>query len=160
MLDIPASIAFELKGPSDEGVWTTGLAGEMRLTFVRDKDGKGTTMRLNDNDLHRGQVDRESVVELTLAEVEELLGFYKSETAGDTVEIVFEHGKLCVRVPNVPQALAFHPPDEEGRWVLAMTPQVSVRFNPGEDGAIESYSIIAQGREVAKRVRVREVNGG
>jgi hypothetical protein len=99
-------------------------------------------------------------VELTLADVKELLGFYKSEIAGDTVEVILEHGNLCVKVPNAPQALILHPADEEGRWALAMSPTTAIRFNAGEDGAIVSYSIVVQGREVGKRVRVPEGDGG
>jgi CubicO group peptidase (beta-lactamase class C family) len=159
MLDIPSSIVYELKDTDVSAVWTAGLHDEYRLAFVRDEEGGVTAMRIGHDVLPRGKVTRGQDVRLTLATVEKLLGSYEDPGSGQVVEIVFKDGSLAVEVPGIPQALAFYPPDEEGLWTLVLNPQSAIRFNAGEDGVIESYSVVAGGVERAKRMRVSTQEG-
>ena len=88
--------------------------------------------------------------ELNKTSVAKFLGFYLDERNGRHYEMVYEDGALAVRVPGLPDPLAFEPPDAEGFWALQLNPMSRIRFNEDKDGNVVSYTVYTSDGEIVR----------
>ena len=94
--------------------------------------------------------DRRVAHELNKKSVAKFLGFYLDEQNGRQYEMVYQDGTLAVRVPGLPDPLAFDPPDAEGYRTLQLNPVSRIRFNEDKDGNVVSYTAYVPGGEIVR----------
>jgi hypothetical protein len=81
-----------------------------------------------------------------LDEVERYLGRYRETGTGREVEVLFQDGRLALRIPETPTPVELFPPEADGAWRVRLQPQVSITFSE-EDGLVVGYSARGPGGE-------------
>jgi hypothetical protein len=104
----------------------------------------------------KAHLDSHVAQKLDKKSVAKFLGFYLDEQSGQRYEMVYQDGALAVRVPGLPDPLAFEPPDAEGYRALQLSPMSRIRFNEDKDGNVVSYTAYIPGGEIVRpRIRVK-----
>jgi CubicO group peptidase (beta-lactamase class C family) len=141
-VNLPEQIVVELEPPDDEGKWTFSIDNSIAVSFVQDEAGQVTALKFYQAgevyEVPRGKAPPEP--ELALEDVQKYLGIYYDPEEDHNVEVVFQNGRLGIKVPDVLVILELYPPDEEGKWHLRLRPEIAISFNESEDGRVESFT--------------------
>ena len=62
------------------------------------------------------------------------------------MEVLFQDGRLALRIPESTEPLELFPPDADGAWRVRIQPAVGIYFDE-EDGKVISYSARGPGGE-------------
>jgi len=147
-VDIPGQQVFELKEPDEEGKWYFVVSNEIAMSFERDENDNVIGMKMYQAgmtfDLPREGVEIEP--EIPLDELQKYLGSYRSEELQVTVEVLIQNNRLAIDVPGQ-MVYELYPPDENGKWVFRVTPDISVSFNETPDGQVDSLTMYQAGME-------------
>jgi len=147
-VDIPGQQVFELKEPDEEGKWYFVVSNEIAVSFERDENDNVIGMKMYQAgmtfDLPREGVEIEP--EIPLDELQKYLGSYRSEELQVTVEVLIQNNRLAIDVPGQ-MVYELYPPDENGKWVFRVTPDISVSFNETPDGQVDSLTMYQAGME-------------
>jgi len=149
-LDIPSQFIFVLERAAQEEMWTLRDDPAVAISFARDEAGWLTDLRIHQGggtvDVPKGESEPEVEVALELADVAKYLGWFRDAETGREVEVVFEAGRLALRIPETTEPLELFPPDADGAWRPRITPAVEIRFTD-EDGQTVSYAARGPGGE-------------
>jgi CubicO group peptidase (beta-lactamase class C family) len=141
-VNLPEQIVVELEPPDDEGKWAFSIDNSIAVSFVQDETGQVTALKLYQAGkvykVPRGKAPSEP--ELALEDVQKYLGIYYEPEQDHNVEVVFQNGRLGIKVPDVLVILELYPPDEEGKWHLCLNPEIAISFNESQDGHVESFT--------------------
>jgi hypothetical protein len=141
-VNLPEQIVVELEPPDDEGKWAFSIDNSIAVSFVQDETGQVTALKLYQAGevykVPRGKAPSEP--ELALEDVQKYLGIYYEPEQDHNVEVVFQNGRLGIKVPDVLVILELYPPDEEGKWHLRLNPEIAISFNESQDGLVESFT--------------------
>jgi len=88
----------------------------------------------------------EYAVEIPLEELQKYLGSYLSEDLGITVQVLIQNNHLAVDVPGQ-MVYELFPPDDAGKWLFRVTPEISVSFSETAEGEVESLTMYQAGME-------------
>ncbi|UCC63052.1 MAG: serine hydrolase [Anaerolineae bacterium] len=141
-VNLPEQIVVELEPPDDEGKWAFSIDNSIAVSFVQDEAGQVTALKLYQAGevykVPRGKAPPEP--ELALEDVQKYLGIYYEPEQDHNVEVVFQNGRLGIKVPDVLVILELYPPDAEGKWHLRLNPEIAISFNESQDGHVESFT--------------------
>lgn len=150
-LDIPSQFIYPLDRVDTEDRWTLRDDPGVAISFARDPNGVVSALRIEDGgevtEVPRGGPATGPEVLLRFEDVERYLGVYR-EATGREVELVFQDGRLALRIPEAAEPLGLLPPTADGTWRLAMNPTVTIRFTES-DGEVVSYTVSAPGGEAS-----------
>jgi CubicO group peptidase (beta-lactamase class C family) len=154
-VNLPEQIVVELEPPDDEGKWAFSIDNSIAVSFVRDEAGQVTALKLYQTGevykVSRGKAPSEP--KLALEDVQKYLGIYYEPEQDHNVEVVFQNGRLGIKVPDVLVILELYPPDEEDKWHMRLNPEIAISFNESQDGHVESFtSHTSEGDFVQPRV--------
>lgn len=151
-LDIPSQMVFTLKAPDADGKWAFAFPEGIAVRFVRDEEGRVVAL-----EIHQGgavfEVPRKGASiepEMSPAELRRYLGTFRWEEEELDVEVCELNGRLAVKWPGQ-GIFDFHPPDEEGRWVMRAIGEVEISFDEDEDGHVTAMRHYQNGNETALR---------
>ncbi len=157
-LDLPNLAVVELEEPDSQGKWRLSIDQSVAISFVEDENGEVTAMRLHEAgqtfEIPRGTAPPEP--SLGLEAVQKYLGTYRilEAEAGETVQVLFQNGRLALDIPDAPVILELYPPDDEEKWYVRLNPSVAIRFNESADGEVESFtSYSSEGELVRPKVK-------
>jgi CubicO group peptidase (beta-lactamase class C family) len=141
-VDIPGKIMLELKPPDEHGRWVCRLFDQFAVSFVKDEQDRVTVMRYHEDEFTAELPKGEALPlpNVTRADVEPYLGFYRDAESDHDVEVVFLDGRLAILRPGLQIPLELYPPDNDGLWHLRIQPSIAVRFNRDESGRVVSYT--------------------
>jgi CubicO group peptidase (beta-lactamase class C family) len=141
-LDVPSQIPFRLREADEEGRWRFELVEEIYITFDTDDEGGVTGLKIFEgsmiHELPRGKAEPEP--ELDLEAVRKYVGFYEDDQETGDVEVLIQNGHLAVDVPSI-GVLELYPPDEEGKFLVRMSPAIWLRFNENDAGKVVSMTV-------------------
>jgi carboxyl-terminal processing protease len=124
------------------------LVLEAAVSWIDSKEHSLPTKQRFSN--RKDHSDRRIEHDLNKASIAKYLGFYLDKQSRRRYEMVYHDGALAVRVPGMPDPLAFEPPDAEGFWALQLNPMSRIRFNEDKDGNVVSYSVVTPKGEVVR----------
>jgi len=154
-MDVPWQIAYALTPTTIPLQWNVDLLPQTQLRFSLDSAGRASGFRLlhpgGSNSFARGTPAR--IVRLEPEDVEDLLGRYEHDNAGGEIEVVLVGGILALDVPDSMVLLELVPPSQDGWWILALNPDVAVRFDRDASGLVISLTArTPEGQDVHPRV--------
>jgi hypothetical protein len=88
--------------------------------------------------LPRGKAEPEP--DLDLESVRKYVGLYDDDDEVGDVEVLIQNENLAVHVPSI-GTLELFPPDEEGKFLVRMSPAIWLRFNENEAGEVVSMEV-------------------
>ena len=97
-------------------------------------------------DVPKGEPEPETEVGAPARRRGAYLGWFRDAETGREVEVVFEDGRLALRIPETTQPVELFPPDADGGWRVRIQPSVAIHFTE-EDGRVVSYSARGPGGE-------------
>jgi hypothetical protein len=149
-LDIPSQFIFVLDRAGEEERWALREDPGVAISFARDEAGQVTDLRIHQGgdtiDVPKGVPEREAEVVLRPEDVERYLGWFRDAETGRDVEVVFQDGRLALRIPESTEPLGLFPPDADSAWRVRIQPSVEIRFTE-EGGEIVSYVARGPGGE-------------
>lgn len=148
-VDVPGQMTFELLPPDDEGKWYFAVTDQVAVSFNRKGDAPAYSMVMHQAgmDFEVPRKGHEYEAEVPLDELQHYLGRYHFAERDVDCTVLIQNNRLAVDVPGQ-LVFELHAPDEDDRWAFRVRPdRLQVRFNEGEDGAIESLTMFDDGDE-------------
>jgi len=147
-VDVPGQTNYELKPPKEDGRRPFAITDTISVSFETDENGAINMMRMQQGGLNF-EIPRRGIqfpAEIDPAELAPYLGTYHSETFNNDVTVLLKHNRLAVDIPGQ-MAFELHLPAGNGRRRFRVSDEMTVRFDPAEDGSIASLTL-RKGEEV------------
>jgi CubicO group peptidase (beta-lactamase class C family) len=142
-LDIPSGLVQALDQVGEETRWTLRDDPGVAISFIRDEAGRVAGLQIDQAGssfaVPRGEPGPEVESLLRLEEVEKYLGWFRETGTDREVEVVFQEGRLALRIPESAEPLELYPPDADGGWPVRIQPSVSIHFTE-EAGEVVAYT--------------------
>ena len=149
-LDIPSQFIFVLERAGEEERFEFRDDPNVAVSFTREEGERVTGLRIDQAgttfDVPKGKPRPEAESVLQLEEVEKYLGWYLEAETGREVEVLFDDGRLALKIPESSEPLELFPPDADGAWGVRIQPSVAITFVE-DDGEVVSYSARGPGGE-------------
>jgi hypothetical protein len=149
-LDVPSEFIYPLDPTDQPNRWTLRDNPGASISFVRDETGAVSALRLERAGgpvtLPRGEPETEEEAVLSLANVEQYLGWYRDEESGQEMEVVLQAGRVALAIPGNPMPLELFPPNDDGWWQIRLNPAAGIRFAE-QEGTIGAYTLRGPGGE-------------
>ncbi len=126
VLDIPSQFIFVLERVGQTERWTFRDEPGVAVSFARDGAGRVTGLQIHQAgmtfDVPKGRPTAQAESLLRLEEVKKYLGWFREAETGREVEVLFQDGRLALRIPESSDPLELFPPDAEGAWRMRIQP--------------------------------------
>jgi CubicO group peptidase (beta-lactamase class C family) len=162
-IDIPSQAVFLLDPPDTRGRFALSRNASIGITFVRNDRGDVTALRRNQGDKNLeiprlGTPQAEALIDKARRAREgwqKYVGLYRTDIAGQKVEIVMKGGTLGILRAGQDAPLLLRAPDDQGRWRLNARATTYVTFEENEKGDVISFTLHAASGQALVRTRIR-----
>jgi CubicO group peptidase (beta-lactamase class C family) len=143
-LDIPSQFIFALDQVDEQDRWSLRDDPAVEISFVADEVGGVSALRIDQGggtiDVPKGQPESQDEDPLQFEDAAPYLGWYREAGAEREFEILFQDGRLALRIPESQDPLELLPADGEGLWRLRLQPVAGLLF-VDEDGSVDSFEV-------------------